>query len=58
MDDRCSDVLYLELGNTSDEASAAEEPGGSRLPFRRATVVTWWENCVPERTDLPMRIPM
>ena len=54
MDDRCSDVLYLELGDTSDEASAARARELAYLSDVRR--VTWWKNCVPGRTDLPMRI--
>jgi hypothetical protein len=46
--------LYLELGNFLPEAlrdragALAQEPGVFRI--------TWWENCLPGRDDLPMRV--
>ena len=54
MEDRCTSKLYLELGDATAEVAAVrarelmDEPGVDR--------VTWWENCVPGRTDLPMRV--
>jgi hypothetical protein len=54
MEDRCTKALYLELGDATAQACAdrahklIEEPGADR--------VTWWENCAPGRTDLPMRV--
>ena len=54
MEDRCTSKLYLELGDATDEVAAVrarelmEEPGVDR--------VTWWENCLPGRTDLPIRV--
>jgi hypothetical protein len=54
MEDRCTAKLYLELGDASAPAcvdrarEVLEEPGAGR--------VTWWENCIPGRTDLPMRV--
>ena len=54
MEDRCTSKLYLELGYAAAEAAAVrarelmDEPGEDR--------VTWWENCLPGRTDLPMRV--
>jgi hypothetical protein len=54
VEDRSSEMLYLELGDGSDEASAAR---ASELVLRPgARRVSWWQNCVPSRTDLPMRI--
>jgi hypothetical protein len=54
VEDRSSELLYLELGDASEEANAqrAGELASSSAVHR----VTWWENCAPERTDLPMRI--
>jgi hypothetical protein len=54
MEDRCTPVLYLELGDASPDACAerAQELLGSRATTR----VTWWENCALGRTDLPMRV--
>jgi len=55
MEDRQTPGLYLELGNGSVEdyarraATLAGSPGVARA--------TWWENCLPGRTDLPMRVP-
>ncbi len=54
MEDRCSEVLYLELGDASEEASEARAYELVALPG--ANRVTWWENCALGRTDLPMRI--
>jgi hypothetical protein len=54
MEDRCTSKLYLELGDATAERAAVrarelmDKPGVDR--------VTWWENCVPRRTDLPMRV--
>ena len=54
MEDRCSALLYLELGDTAPEACAerarelVQGPGMERA--------TWWENCAPGRKDLPMRV--
>jgi hypothetical protein len=54
VEDRCTSTLYLELGDAAAEAAAVrarelmDEPGVDR--------VTWWENCLPGRTDLPMRV--
>jgi hypothetical protein len=54
MEDRCSKKLYLELGDATAQACEVRaheligQPGVDR--------VTWWENCVPGRTDLPMRV--
>jgi hypothetical protein len=54
VEDRCSERLYLELGDAP--AAACEVRAGelARLPSVRG--VTWWENCVPGRTDLPSRV--
>lgn len=54
MEDRCTPVLYLELGDAGPEALALRV--GELLQGRGAVRVTWWENCVLGRTDLPMRI--
>jgi hypothetical protein len=47
-------VLYLELGDASPEACAERADVVLRVPG--ATRVTWWENCVLGRIDLPMRV--
>jgi hypothetical protein len=54
VEDRCTALLYLELGDaTPDECEAR----GRELAYRDSVDrVTWWENCVPHRTDLPMRV--
>jgi hypothetical protein len=56
MEDRLTPALYLEMSNlTPDDYIAlrgqalASEPGAER--------VTWWENCSPNRDDLPREIP-
>ncbi len=54
MEDRCTPVLYLELGDAGPEARAARAEELHQCPG--AVRVTWWENCVLGRTDLPMRI--
>jgi hypothetical protein len=54
VEDRCSALLYLELGDAAPEVCAERarelvlSPGVER--------VTWWENCAPGREDLPMRV--
>src|SRR3974390_1421340 len=54
MEDRRTSRLYLELGDGS-EAGGAEraaalvgQPGVLRA--------SWWNNCVPGRSELPMRV--
>lgn len=54
MEDRCTPVLYLELGDASAEACVDRAGALARLPG--ASRVTWWANCAPGRTDLPMRV--
>jgi hypothetical protein len=54
VEDRRSEMLYLELSDASDEANALRAVELSRAPGVHR--VTWWENCAFERTDLPMRI--
>jgi hypothetical protein len=54
VEDRSSEVLYLELRDASDESSRARTSELALFPGVRR--VTWWENCAPGRTDLPMRI--
>lgn len=54
MEDRCTPVLYLELGNPPAEACADRAAVLVRSPG--ATRVTWWENCALGRTDLPMKV--
>lgn len=54
MEDRCTPVLYLELGDGPDEAGAERARALSTLPG--ASRATWWENCALGRTDLPMRV--
>ncbi|HUC04008.1 MAG TPA: hypothetical protein VL961_01330, partial [Acidimicrobiales bacterium] len=54
MEDRRSGLVHLELTDAPPGACAgraealATSAGVSR--------VTWWENCAPGRTDLPMRV--
>jgi hypothetical protein len=54
MEDRCTPVLHLELGDAGSEACAQR----ARALVRSTGVerVTWWENCALGRTDLPMRV--
>ena len=54
VEDRCSPVLYLELSEASNEASALRAGELALIPGVQR--VTWWENCAPGRADLPMRI--
>ncbi len=54
MEDRTTTGLYLELGDGSaDQLRRRAEALAGRAGVDR---VTWWENCVPGRRDLPMRI--
>ena len=54
MEDRVTPLLHLELGDASPAACADR----ARQLTRRPGVdrVTWWQNNVFERTDLPRRI--
>jgi hypothetical protein len=54
VEDRCTSVLHLELGDATPEACAQRARELVRVPG--AERVTWWANCVPGRTDLPMRV--
>lgn len=55
MEDRCTTRLYFELGEGSEETGAGRAEALLRLPgVGRAS---WWKNCVPGRTELPMRVP-
>ena len=54
MEDRCTPVLYLELGDAPAEACVERAEALLRVPG--ATRVTCWENCALGRTDLPMRV--
>lgn len=54
MEDRCTPVLYLELGDAPPDACA--ERARELLRGPGVTRVTWWENCALGRSDLPMRV--
>ena len=54
MEDRCSALLYLELGDTAPEACA--ERARELVQGLGVERVTWWENCALGREDLPMRV--
>jgi hypothetical protein len=53
VEDRSTPVLHLELGDATPEACAQRV--GELASVAGAARVTWWENCAPGRTDLPMR---
>jgi hypothetical protein len=54
VEDRTTARLYIELG----DGSAAEGSDRAGALVRRPGVrrASWWTNCVPGRTELPMRI--
>jgi hypothetical protein len=54
VEDRCTTVLYLELGDATPEDCEARSDELARR--EGADRVTWWENCARGRTDLPMRV--
>ena len=54
MEDRCTPCLYMELGDASSEEVQGRARTLAGVP--RVERVTWWENCLPGRTDLPMRV--
>jgi hypothetical protein len=54
VEDRCTPVLYLELGDATSGACADRAAELLRVPG--TTRATWWENCALGRTDLPMRV--
>jgi hypothetical protein len=56
MEDRITPALYLEM----TDLPADDYATGRALELRAAAGVervTWWQNCVPFRTDLPRRLP-
>ncbi len=54
MEDRCSSLVHLELGDASSDACAARADALAGAPGVRR--VTWWENCARGRTDFPIRV--
>jgi hypothetical protein len=54
MEDRCTTRLYLELGDATAQVCA--DRAHKLIVETGAHRVTWWENCAPGRTDLPMRV--
>ena len=56
MEDRNTPGLYLEMTSRSHESYAA-----SRVPevleLAGVTRATWWDNVVPNRADLPRKLP-
>jgi hypothetical protein len=54
MEDRCTQVLHLELGDAEPEDCARRASALARTAGVER--VTWWENCALDRTDLPMRV--
>ena len=56
MEDRRTPVLFLERSDWAADRWAKERaPELAALPG--VTRVTWWENVVPDRGDLPRRLP-
>ena len=56
MEDRITQCLYLEMTDLPADLYAKERA----LELRKsagAERVTWWENCVPNREDLPRQLP-
>jgi hypothetical protein len=54
VEDRCTPVLYLELGDASSTDCEMRSRELSAVPG--VDRVTWWENCAYGRTDLPRRV--
>jgi|SRR5271166_4194709 len=54
MEDRRTEGLYLELGTIDPALYANRAAHLARRPG--VTRVSWWANCVPGRTDLPMKV--
>jgi hypothetical protein len=54
MEDRQTPRLYLELGDGAMESGARR--GAELTGHAGVRRVSWWENCAPGRTDLPMRV--
>jgi hypothetical protein len=56
MEDRITPVIYLEMTDRPTGRYAGERvPELLALPGVHQ--VSWWENCVPNRTDLPRTMP-
>lgn len=56
MEDRLTPGLYLEMTDEPLDAYVAERVP-EVLASTGATRVTWWENCVRDRADLPRKLP-
>jgi hypothetical protein len=54
VEDRCTSRLYLELGEGSEAEGAERADVLARLPG--VSRATWWNNCLPGRSELPMRV--
>jgi len=56
MEDRITPRIQVEMSDLTTDGYVHE-----RVPALRATPgaqrITWWENCLPGRTDLPRRLP-
>src|SRR5580704_7646888 len=56
VEDRITPVIYLEMTDRPVEAYAAERVP-QVLSLNGVQRASWWENCVPFRTDLPRTLP-
>ncbi len=56
MEDRNTPGLYLEMSSMSPDVYA-ENRVPELLALPAVTRTTWWENVVPDRTDLPRKLP-
>jgi hypothetical protein len=56
MEDRITPGLYLEMTSLSSERYGAERVPAV-LQLAGITRATWWDNVVPNRTDLPRKLP-
>ena len=55
MEDRITDGLYLELGDAEPDEYASGR-AGALLAHGGVRRVSWWANCAPGRTELPMAV--
>jgi hypothetical protein len=55
VEDRDTPRLYLELGDGTDADGAAR--AAELLGEAGVVRASWWANCVPGRSELPMRVP-
>ncbi len=55
MEDRITPAIYLEMSNQSP-ANAGPQRAAQLASLHGVEHVSWWENCLPNRDDLPRKL--